>query len=63
MITAQSRQKSYADTRRRKLEFEVGDKVFRKVAPMNVIMRFGKNGKLSPRFVGPYDIASWRCRI
>ena len=56
MITAQSRQKSYADTRRRKLEFEVGDKVFLKVAPMKGIMRFGKKGKLSLRFVGPYDV-------
>ena len=56
MLTAQSRQKSYADTRRRDLKFEVGDKVFLKVAPMKGVMRFGKKGKLSPRFVGPFEV-------
>ena len=56
MLTAQSRQKSYADVRRRKLEFNVGDKVFLKVAPMKGVMRFGKKGKLSPRFIGPFEI-------
>ncbi|KAK6121534.1 hypothetical protein DH2020_044725 [Rehmannia glutinosa] len=54
--TAQSRQKNYADVRRRPLEFEVGDSVFIKVAPMKGVMRFGKKGKLSPRYVGPYVI-------
>ena len=53
---AQSRQKSYADNRRRDLEFEVGDHVFLKVSPMKSIMRFGRNGKLSPRFVGPFEV-------
>ncbi|KAK6144763.1 hypothetical protein DH2020_021583 [Rehmannia glutinosa] len=53
---AQSRQKSYADIRRRPLEFSVGDFVFIKVSPMKGIMRFGKKGKLSPRYVGPYMI-------
>ena len=56
MLTAQSRQKSYTDVRRRKLEFNVGDKVFLKVAPMKGIMRFGMKGKLSPRFIGPFEI-------
>ena len=56
MLTAQSRQKSYADKRRRKLEFSVGDKVFLKVSPTKDIMRFGKKGKLSPRFIGPFEI-------
>ena len=46
--TAQSRQKSYADVRRRDLEFEVGHWVFLKVSPMKGIMRFGRKGKLSP---------------
>ena len=46
MLTAQSRQKSYADVRRRKLKFNVGDKVFLKVAPMKGIMRFGKKRKV-----------------
>ncbi|KAL5551009.1 hypothetical protein UlMin_001185 [Ulmus minor] len=56
METAQSRQKSYADKRRRPLEFQVGDLVFLKVAPMKGVMRFGKKGKLSPRFIGPFEI-------
>ncbi|KAL5545222.1 hypothetical protein UlMin_009006 [Ulmus minor] len=56
MKTAQSRQKSYADRIRKPLEFGIGDKVFLKVAPMKGVMRFGKRGKLSPRFVGPFEI-------
>ena len=56
MLTAQSRQKSNGDTRRRDLEFEIGDKVFLKVSPMKGVMRFGKKGKLSPRFVGPFEV-------
>ncbi|XP_073317723.1 uncharacterized protein [Primulina huaijiensis] len=56
MKTAQSRQKSYADKRRRDLEFAVGDHVFIKIAPMKGVMRFGKRGKLSPRFIGPLEI-------
>ncbi|RVW79623.1 Transposon Ty3-I Gag-Pol polyprotein [Vitis vinifera] len=53
---AQSRHKSYVDHRRRDLEFEVGDHVFLKVSPMKSVMRFGRKGKLSPRFVGPFEI-------
>ncbi|KAL0537620.1 hypothetical protein IC582_026603 [Cucumis melo] len=56
MHTAQSRQKSYADVRQKDLEFEVGDKVFLKVAPMRGVLRFERRGKLSPRFVGPFEI-------
>ncbi|KAL0549546.1 hypothetical protein IC582_014031 [Cucumis melo] len=56
MHTAQSRQKSYADVRRKDLEFEIGDKVFLKVAPMKGVLRFERKGKLSPRFVGPFEI-------
>ncbi|XP_074567156.1 uncharacterized protein LOC141823836 [Curcuma longa] len=41
---------------RRPLEFEIGDSIFLKVAPMKGVMRFGKKGKLSPRYVGPYPI-------
>ncbi|KAK6116067.1 hypothetical protein DH2020_008336 [Rehmannia glutinosa] len=48
--------KSYADKRRKPLEFAVGDVIFLKVAPMKGIMRFGKKGKLSPRYVGPFEI-------
>lgn len=54
--TAQSRQKSYTDVRRRDLEFEVGDWVYLKVSPMKGVMRFGKKGKLSSRYVGPFQI-------
>ncbi|KAH0776371.1 hypothetical protein KY290_007782 [Solanum tuberosum] len=54
---AQSRQKSYTDVRRRALEFEVDDWVYLKVSPMKGVMRFGKKGKLSPRYIGPYRIA------
>ncbi|CAN4125134.1 unnamed protein product [Withania somnifera] len=53
---AQSRQKSYADRRLRTLEFGVGDKVFLRVSPMRGVMRFGRRGKLSPAFIGPYEI-------
>ena len=56
MQAAQSRQKSYADVRQKDLEFEVGDKVFFKVAPIKGVLRFEKKGKLSPRFVGPFEI-------
>ncbi|EOY08659.1 DNA/RNA polymerases superfamily protein [Theobroma cacao] len=56
MLTAQSRQKSYADNRRRDLEFQVGDHVFLKVSPTKGVMRFGKKGKLSPRYIGPFEI-------
>ena len=53
---AQSRQKSCFENSRRKVEFEVRDIVFLKVALMKGVMRFGKNGKLSPRFVGLFEI-------
>ncbi|KAA0057155.1 reverse transcriptase [Cucumis melo var. makuwa] len=56
MLTTQSRQKSYADERCKDLEFDVGDVVFLKVAPMKGVLRFEKKGKLSPRFVGPFVI-------
>ncbi|XP_070013128.1 uncharacterized protein [Nicotiana sylvestris] len=53
---AQSRQKSYSDVRRRDLEFKEDDWVFLKVSPIKGIMRFGKKGKLTSRYVGPYKI-------
>ncbi|GKF22898.1 putative reverse transcriptase domain-containing protein, partial [Tanacetum coccineum] len=49
LITTISRQKSYADKRRKPLEFEVGDRVLLKVSPWKEVVRFGKNGKLAPR--------------
>jgi hypothetical protein len=53
---AQSRQKSYADNRRRDLEFQVGDHVYLKVLPLRGTFRFHVKGKLAPRYVGPYRI-------
>ncbi|XP_073152852.1 uncharacterized protein [Henckelia pumila] len=56
MLTAQSHQKIYSDQRRRNLEFQVGDHVFLKVSPWKVVLRFGKKGKLSPRYIGSFEI-------
>ena len=56
MRTAFSRQKSYADPRRRDVQFGVGDNVFLKISPMKGVMRFGKKGKLTPRYIGPFEI-------
>jgi len=52
----QDRQKSYADVRRKPFEFQVGDKVMLKVAPWKDVIRFGKKGKLSPRYIGLFEI-------
>ena len=59
LLTAQSLQKSYADVRRRPLDFEVGDHIFLKVMPKRGVVRFGKRGKLSLRFIGPFKILDW----
>ena len=56
LLMAQSRQKSYEDVRRRPLEFEIEDHVFLKVMPKRGVVRFGKRGKLSLRFIGPFEI-------
>nr|GEY63483.1 putative nucleotidyltransferase, ribonuclease H [Tanacetum cinerariifolium] len=53
---ARSRQKSYADKHRRGLEFQVRDRVFLKVSPFRGVKCFGIKGKLSPRFIGPFEI-------
>ena len=53
---ANDRKKSYVDLKRRDIEYEVGDKVFSKVSPWRKILRFGQKGKLSPRFIRPYEI-------
>jgi hypothetical protein len=52
----QSRQKSYADQRRKSLKFQVGDYVYLRVSPTRGIQRFGTKGKLAPRYVGPFEI-------
>ena len=56
MQTDYSHQKSYADQSRMNLEFEEGDKAYLKISPMKGVVRLGKKGKLSPRYVGPYEI-------
>ncbi|GJR63778.1 putative reverse transcriptase domain-containing protein [Tanacetum coccineum] len=53
---ARDRQKSYANKRRKPLEFSVGDYVLLKVSPWKCVVHFGKKGKLGPRFVGPFEI-------
>ncbi|GKC96588.1 putative reverse transcriptase domain-containing protein [Tanacetum coccineum] len=56
LLTAHSRQKSYADVRRKPMEFSVGDMVMLKVSPWKGVIHFGKRGKLSPLYVGPFKI-------
>jgi hypothetical protein len=56
---AQTRQKSYADNRRRQLDFEEGDYVYLKVSPLRGMKRFKVKGKLSPRYIGPFLIFRW----
>ena len=56
LLTDLSRQKIYADVRRRPLEFEVEDHAFLKVIPKKGVVRFSKRGNLSPRFIGPFEI-------
>lgn len=53
---ARDRQKTYADQRRKPLEFQVGDKVMLKVSPWKGVIHFGKRGKLNPRYIGPFLI-------
>ncbi|GKE20235.1 hypothetical protein Tco_1431747, partial [Tanacetum coccineum] len=53
---ARDRQKSYVDYRSKPLEFEVGDRVLLRVSPWKGVVRFGKKGKLAPRYVGPFEI-------
>nr|GEX72665.1 putative reverse transcriptase domain-containing protein [Tanacetum cinerariifolium] len=63
LLTARSRQKSYADVRRRLLEFNVGDKVMLKVSPWKGVIHFRKHRKLSPRFIGPFNILERICPV
>nr|GFB55599.1 putative reverse transcriptase domain-containing protein [Tanacetum cinerariifolium] len=56
MQAARDRQKSYADMKRKPMEFQVGDKVMLKVSPWKGVVRFGKRGKLNPRYVGPFQV-------
>ena len=56
LLMAKSQQKRYADRRRRPLEFEVGDHFFLKVMSKRGVVRFSKQGNLSPRYIGPFKI-------
>nr|GFA43536.1 putative reverse transcriptase domain-containing protein [Tanacetum cinerariifolium] len=56
MQAAHDRQKSYADLKRKPMEFQVGDKVMLKVSPWKRVVRFGKRGKLNPRYVRPFKV-------
>jgi hypothetical protein len=60
---AQSRQKSYADHRRRNLSFKVGDFVYLKVSPMRGLHHFNLRGKLAPRYIGPFKILEQRGEV
>ncbi|GJV39052.1 putative reverse transcriptase domain-containing protein [Tanacetum coccineum] len=53
---ARDRQRSYANVRQKPLEFQVGDRVMLKVSPWKGVIRFGKRGKLNPRYIGPFKI-------
>ena len=53
---ATDRQKSYADMKRKDIRYEIGEKVFLKVSPWKKVMKFGKKGKLRPRFIGTYEV-------
>jgi hypothetical protein len=63
MAATQARQKSYADKRRKPIEFEVGDHVYLKVSPMRGVKHFGIKRKLEPRYVGPYRIIEKSGRV
>nr|GEX98749.1 hypothetical protein [Tanacetum cinerariifolium] len=56
LLTARSHQKSYTDVRRKPMEFKVGDMVMLKVLPWKGVIHFGKHGKLSPWYIGPFEI-------
>ncbi|WMV18340.1 hypothetical protein MTR67_011725 [Solanum verrucosum] len=56
LLAAQSRQKKYADYKVRDMAFQIGENVLLKVSPMKGVMRFGKKGKLSPRYIGPFEV-------
>jgi hypothetical protein len=61
--TAQSREQSYANTKRRELSYEVGDYIYLKVSPIRGIKRFWVKGKLAPHYIGPYQIQARRGEV
>ena len=60
---AQSRQKSYADTKHKEVVYEIGDRAYIRVSPLRGVKRFGVKGKLAPRFVGPYQVLERRGEV
>ena len=58
--TTRDRQRSYADNHHRDLQLKIGDQVFLKISPWKGVLRFRRQGKLSPRFIGPYEIV---CKV
>jgi hypothetical protein len=60
---AQSRQKSYADSKRKEVTYKVGDRAYLCVSPLRGIKRFGVKGKLAPRFIGPYRVLERRGEV
>ncbi|GKD11503.1 hypothetical protein Tco_1195910 [Tanacetum coccineum] len=56
MQVACDRKKSYADLKRKTMDFQVGDKVMLKVSPWKRVVRFGKRGRLNPRYIGPFKV-------
>ncbi|XP_055800385.1 uncharacterized protein LOC129869799 [Solanum dulcamara] len=56
LLTAQSLQKSYVDKQVQPLVFMVGDRVWLRISPLKGVMRFGKKGNLSPKYIGPFEI-------
>ena len=56
LLAAQSRQNEYADQKVRYLDFMEGEQVLLKDSPIKGVMRFGKRGKLSPRYIGPFEV-------
>jgi transposase InsO family protein len=60
---AQSRQKSYADSKHREVTYEICDRAYLRVSPLRGVKRFGVNGKLAPRFVGPFQILAHKGEV
>ncbi|GKF92457.1 hypothetical protein Tco_0279176, partial [Tanacetum coccineum] len=60
---ARDHRKSYVDVRRKPLEFQIGDEVMLKVSPRKGVIRFGKRGKLNPRYIGPFKIIAKKCMV
>ena len=56
LLAAQSRQRSYANPHRCEVTFDIGEYAFLRVSPMKGVFRFGRKRKLSPRYIGPFEV-------